>query len=125
MPFTKLHLTDINEFLITEIFKYKAPVEADIKEFTTDGFIKIEVSRSDKLFDNQILDFDLQACEYSGLNEHDDISEYIGKTLRTSSAYEFVEFLTACSSNSKLLVNVENDTWVIKLINFSEEHSCL
>ena len=119
MSFTKLHLTDINEFLITKILKYKAPVEADIKEFTTDGFIKIDAIKSDKLFDNQILDFDLQACECSGLNEYDDISVYIGKTLHTSSAYEFVEFLTACSSNSKLLVNVENDSWVIKLLNYS------
>jgi len=125
MSFTNLHLADINKFLITEILKYKAPVEADIKEFTTDGFMKKDVIKSDKLFDNQILDFDFQACECSGLNEHDDISEYIGKTLHTSSAYEFVEFLTACCSNSKLLVNVENDFWVISLLNFSEEHSCL
>jgi len=118
MPFTKLHLTDINEFFITEILKFNSTIEADIKEFTSDGFVKIEVNKSDKLFDNEILDFDLQACECSGLYEQDDISKYVGKSFSTSSAFEFIEFLSACTSRSKILVIVEDDSWLIKVINF-------
>jgi len=119
MSFTKLHITELNEFLITAIINNNGPVEAEIKDVTVDGFISIEVIKSDKPFNNYFIDFDLQSCECSGLNEHDDISEYHGKTVHTSSAYEFVEFISAFSGKSKLLVNVEEGSWVISLLNFS------
>ncbi len=119
MAYTKLHLTELNEFLVTEILKHKSPVEVNIKDGTTDGFIDIEVNKSEKLFNGKILDFDLQSCECSGLNEHDDLSDYHGKKVHASSAYEFVEYLTGSCDNSQLLINVEDGSWVISLLNFS------
>ena len=117
MSFAKLHLTEINEFLISEIIKNKGPIEAEIREFTAEGFIEIGVNKSEKNFDNQIMDFDLQACECSGLNEHEEILDYLGKTLSTSSVYEFLEFLSYSGGNFKLLLNIEDDSWIIKLLN--------
>ena len=118
MPFSKLHLTEINEFLISEILKNKGPIEAEIREINADGFIEIDLNSSDKNFDNQIMDFDLQTCECSGLNEHEDISDYIGKTLSTSSVYEFIEFLSTSEESFRLLINIENDSWIIKLLSY-------
>ncbi len=119
MSFTKIHITELNEFLVNAIIKNKTPVEAEFKEFTAEGFINIEVRGSKKNFDNSSIDFDLQSCECSGLNEYDEISEYLGKTVNTSSVYEFVEFVTSFTSNSQMLINVEEGCWVIRLMDFS------
>lgn len=111
-------MTEINEFLVSEIIRNKGPIEAGIREFTDEGFIEIDVHKSDNNFDNQIMDFDLQACECSGLKEYEQISDYFGKTLSTSSVYEFIEFLSYSGGNFKLLLNIENDSWIIKLLNY-------
>ena len=119
MPKTKIHLTELNEYLAELILKYNNPVEVNIRDFTFDGFISIDVKKTEVGFSKISLDFDLQGCECSGLNEHDNIGDYIGKTLYTSSVREFVEFLSDTGSSSNLLVNIEDGTWVISLISYS------
>jgi len=119
MSFKELHLTELNEFLVTGFLKYKTPIEIDIKDFTIDGFIKIDANKSDDLFDKDSIDFDLQSCEFSGLNEHDDLSEFLGKTVHTASVYEFIEYFTGSASAGKLLINIENGFWLIKVLNYS------
>ena len=117
MAFEKLHITDLHEYLATKILKYKKPLEIKIKDFTPDGFMKIDFDVSENMLDTESFDFDLQGCECSGLNEHDELSEYYGKTISTSSAYEFIEFLGASSAAGKLLINIEDGTWKIKLLD--------
>ena len=119
MPFEKIHLTDLNEYLAGAVVKGRSPVEAEIKDYNADGFINIEIHISEKEFYGPKIDFDLQGCECSGLNEHDDISDYAGKTICTSSAYEFVEFTLSVSDHAELLVNIEEGTWVISLLSYS------
>ena len=118
MPFSKLHLTEINEFLISAILKHKGPIEAEIRKITPDGFIEIDLNRTDKSFDNQLMDFDLQTCECSGLYEDEDMSNYVGKTLSTSSVYEFIEYLSTSCESFKLLIKIEDDSWIIKPLNY-------
>ncbi len=119
MPPEKIHMTELNEFLVEAILGNKSAVEAGIKDIASDGFIEIEIFKTDKKYDGQTIDFDLQGCECSGLNEHDYIRDYLGKTVYTSSAGEFVEFLSSGSSRSRILVNIEEGSWVISLLNFS------
>ena len=119
MPSDKAHMTELNEFLVEAILGNKSAIEVEIKDFTTDGFIEIEIFKTDKKYEGLTIDFDLQGCECSGLNEHDDIRDYIGKTVYTSSASEFVDFLSSGSSSSRLLINIEDGSWVISLLNCS------
>lgn len=119
MPYTKLHLTELNEFLVTEILKFKGPLEVSIKDWTADGFINIETTKSEKIIKGEVFDFDLQSGECSGLNEQDDISEYAGKKIHVSSAYEFVEFLKGRCRSSRLIINVQDGSWVISVLNCS------
>ena len=119
MPTTRIHLTELNEYLAELILSKNNPVEVNISEFTFDGFISIEIKNPEIVFSKSTLDFDLQGCECSGLNEHDNIGEYLGKTVYTSSAREFVEFISDAANSSNLLVNVEEGTWVISLISYS------
>lgn len=119
MSFKELHLTELNEFLITGFLKYKTPIEIDIKDFTVDGYIKIDINKSDDLFDKESIDFDLQGCECSGLNENGDLSEFLGKTLHTASVYEFIEYFTGSASAGKLLIYIESGSWLIKVLTYS------
>lgn len=115
----KIHLSELNEYIAAQIIKNENSVEVSIGDYTFDGYLNVEIQNTDVSFGNKTMDFDLQGCECSGLNEYDTIDEYVGKTLYASSLREFAEFIFDASSSSKMLVNIKEGSWVISLISYS------
>lgn len=119
MAFEKLHLTELHEYLAEAIIKYKRPLEIEIRDQTPEGFININIKESGNLFDKESMDFDLLGSECPGLSEHEEIKEFLGKTINTSSVYEFVDFLTVNSAGGSMVIYIVENTWKIKLLSIN------
>ena len=119
MPFEKIHLTDLNEFLAGSFLEYNSSFEVEIKDFSTDGFIKIKSRLSDSKFNNDDVDFDLSGCECSGL-DNSSYDEFINKAIYTASPYELIEFLLTSLSYIKLLICLTDGSWVIQILEYKD-----
>lgn len=60
------------------------------------------------------IDFELSTCECRGLDDMNS-SDFDGKTVYTSSAYEFFEFYLDERDSVNCYVRLNNDSWIIKL----------
>ena len=116
MSFEKIHITELHEYLAAAVLKYSKPLEAAVREMGQDGFLKIEIKESEDHFSSDAVDFELQVCECPGLGEEAEINDYIGRTINTSSVYEFVDFLSGGPDSFSMLINIEEGMWKIKLL---------
>jgi len=119
MSFQNIHLTDLNEFLAGGFLDYNSSFEVEIKDFSTDGFIKIKSRVSDRKFKSDDVDFDLSGSECSGL-ENSSYNEFINKAIYTASPYEFIEYLLTSLSYIKLLICLTDGSWVIQILEYKD-----
>ena len=115
----QVHLTEINEFLSGCFLDYASSFEIELKDITNEGFVTIKTDRSNGKFAGDSVDFDLSGCECLGLFDNSP-DEFHNKAVYTSSPYELIEFLLASHGTIKLLVDMQDGSWITQLIEFSE-----
>lgn len=60
------------------------------------------------------MDFELSTCECQGVDDMDP-GDFEGKTVYTSSAYEFFEFYLGERDSARFYIMLHNDSWIIKI----------
>lgn len=110
----RVKIIEIDEFLAEKIIEGKGTFRLSLVREGDNGVLQVKyISFEDAEF-GEGMDFELSTSECRG-PEETDLHLFSGKTLYTSSAYEFLEYYFSHESCLNCYVKFENNSWVIKL----------
>lgn len=110
----RVKISEIDEFLAEKIIEGKGTFRLSLECEEDSGVLQVKHMRFEDTEFGEGMDFELSTSECRG---SEDAEPYLlsGKTLYTSSAYEFFEYFFSHESCLKCYVKFENNSWVIKL----------
>lgn len=115
----KLHPGDVDEFLANAILESKKrPLKLAIRKEGDQGFISAALLtlEEDACITGDIVDFELSPCECIDLS-NTEVSDFLGKPVFTSSAYELFDFIFMFVDRFECLIDFEGNAWKIKILN--------
>lgn len=107
-------ISEIDDYLAERFLENTKPVKLSLSFSETDGMLGIDELGYGSIESENGIDFELSTCECQGLDDME-ISDLNGKTVHTSSAYEFFEYYLDKEEKLDCIVNFRENTWIIKL----------
>lgn len=110
----RVKIIEIDEFLAEKIIEGKSTFRLSLECEEDSGVLQVKHMGFEDTEFGEGMDFELSTSECRGPEEAD-LHLFSGKTLYTSSAYEFLEYYFSHESSLNCYVKFENNSWVIKL----------
>ena len=115
-----IHLSDLDEFLASRLLETeKMPLGLSVSKHDSQGNIVIQQKSNENRIEEGGIDFELSPSEYQSLDSID-ISDFTNRTVYTSSAYDFFDFLLMYFSYVDCILDFSGSSWRIKILNFKE-----
>ena len=112
----KIHITNLDEFLAETLLESKEkPIKLLIRKEGTEGYIYLFLEKCKEDMEEDGIDFELSPCECIDFDNME-ISDFLYKSVYTSSAYEFFEFIFMFFRSIECLVDFTEDAWKIKIL---------
>ncbi len=112
----KSHISNLDEFLASALFEHKEkPLKFSIRKEGVEGYISINLLKSEEVMEEDGIDFELSPCECIDFDSMK-ISDFLYKPVFTSSAYEFFDFIFMFFHTIECLVDFTEDAWKIKIL---------
>lgn len=114
---SEFYINSIDD-VFAEIF-LESPAVQHIKiEFEkTSGIVTIvDIKKGGQKLSGGI-DFELSTSECCGLNSTD-LSDYLGKTVHTSSALEYFDFVFSYCSEVEFDIELKDDSWMVRIDSY-------
>jgi hypothetical protein len=115
----KLHLSDLDEFLANAILEsVDRPLKLAIRKEGNQGYVfarLLTLRESEGMPENGV-DFELSPCECMDFSNME-VSDFLGKPVFTSSAYELLDFIFMFIDRFECLIDFEGNAWKIKILN--------
>ena len=111
----KIHISNLDEFLASALLEsQKKPIKLSIKKEGVEGYVMVNLLKSDEDMEEDGIDFELSPCECIDFDRME-ISDFLYKPVFSSSAYEFFDFIFMFFSSIECLVDFTEDAWKIKI----------
>ena len=112
----KIHLSGLDEFFAESVLRAEEkPLKFLIHKDGDSGFISALLLDTKEGMEKEGIDFELSSCECAGL-EGLEVSDFLMKTVFTSSAYEFFDFVLMFLDSFECLVDFTGNAWKIKIL---------
>jgi hypothetical protein len=117
----KVHITDLDEFLAASYIDGKEkPLKLSIRKEETQGYISLLLlTVGEDIMEEGGIDFELSTSECLDLDNMP-VSDFLKKTVFTSSAYEFFDLMFMFFSSFDCLLDFTGDTWKVKVLSTSK-----
>ena len=112
----KLHISELDDYLAKLYFEKNCTIRLVIGDYELDGNFNLFTEISDTVIKEEALDFELSACECSGL-EITHFDEIKKSPIITSSAYDFFDYILSDHKEIECLISFKDSSWLIKIIN--------
>lgn len=110
----EFYINQIDDIFAELFLDAKSALNIEMKIDQSSGFILAKkIVSSEKDLENGI-DFELSTTECCGLNDVD-LSDYLSKTVHTSSAYEYFDFVFSFSDRVNADIEFTDDCWKIRI----------
>ena len=110
-----IHISNLDEFLASALLdSQKKPIKLSIKKEGVEGYVMVNLLKSDEDMEEDGIDFELSPCECIDFDSME-ISDFLYKPVFSSSAYEFFDFIFMYFSSIECLVDFTGDAWKIKI----------
>ena len=110
----EFYINRMDETLAEIFLNEQCPVNLKMTLSPDSGLINAEYAALDKRLTDNGIDFDLSTSECCGLNDID-LNDYFKKTVHTSSAFEFFDYVFTGSQTVDADVEFTEDCWKIRL----------
>jgi len=111
----KIHISNLDDFLASALLEsQKKPIKLSIKKEGVEGYVSVNLLKSDEDMEEDGIDFELSPCECIDFDSME-ISDFLYKPVFSSSAYEFFDFIFMYFSSIECLVDFTGDAWKIKI----------
>lgn len=115
-----IHLSSLDEFLAESFLENENnPIKLAMSKSGEQGYVSLHLSQAQEEIDGEGIDFELSPCECLDL-EMMEVSDYLGKPIYTSSAYEFFAFLLMFYDKIECLANFSGNAWKIKILSIEK-----
>jgi len=112
----KLHISDIDGFLASLISReIKSPIKLRVNQCGNEGFIKVFVFEATKKMADGGIDFELSSDENLDLDRFK-LTDLLGKSVYTSSAYELFDFILMNFDWFECLVEFKENAWRVNIL---------
>ena len=112
----KIHISNLDEFLASALLEcQEKPIKLSIHKEGVEGNISVNLLKSGEDMAEGGIDFELSPCECIDFDSME-ISDFLYKSVYTSSAYEFFEFIFMFFRSIECLVDFTEDAWKIKIL---------
>ena len=99
----KIHISNLDEFLASALLEYQEkPIKLSIHKEGIEGYVSVNLLKSGEDMEEDGIDFELSPCECIDFDNLE-ISDFLYKSVYTSSAYEFFEFIFMFFAQSNVL----------------------
>ena len=116
----EIHISDLNEFLALKFLDdVTRPMRFSVLRKDTQGNIIIQQKDNDQKLKEGGIDFELSPSEYQSLDSIN-VTDFINKTVYTSSAYEFFDFILMYYSQFEFLTEFNGSAWQIRILKGKE-----
>jgi len=117
----EIHISDLDEFLALKFLDdVTRPMRFSVLRKDTQGNIIIQQKDNDQKLKEGGIDFELSPSEYQSLDSIN-VTDFINKTVYTSSAYEFLDFILMYYFQFEFLTEFNGSSWQIRILNGTEE----
>jgi hypothetical protein len=117
----EIHISDLDEFLALKFLDdVTRPMRFSVLRKDTQGNIIIQQKDNDQKLKEGGIDFELSTSEYQSLDSIN-VRDFINKTVYTSSAYEFLDFILMYYFQFEFLTEFNGTSWQIRILNGTEE----
>jgi|SRR3989304_2646534 len=112
----KIHISNLDDFLASALLEsQKKPIKLSIKKEGVEGYVMVNLLKSDEDMEEDGIDFELSPCECIDFDSMV-ISDFLYKPVFSSSAYEFFDFIFMFFSSIECIVDFTEDAWKIKIL---------
>jgi len=112
----KIHISNLDDFLASALLEsQKKPIKLSIKKEGVEGYVSVNLLKSDEDMEEDGIDFELSPCECIDFDSME-ISDFLNKPVFSSSAYEFFDFIFMFFRSIECLVDFTEDAWKIKIL---------
>jgi hypothetical protein len=117
----EIHISDLDEFLALKFLDdVTRPMRFSVLRKDTQGNIIIQQKDNDQKLKEGGIDFELSPSEYQSLDSIN-VTDFINKTVYTSSAYEFLDFILMYYFQFEFLTEFNGSSWQIRILNGTED----
>jgi len=117
----EIHISDLDEFLALKFLDdVTRPMRFSVLRKDTQGNIIIQQKDNDQKLKEGGIDFELSPSEYQSLDSIN-VTDFINKTVYTSSAYKFLDFILMYYIQFEFLTEFNGSSWQIRILNGTEE----
>ena len=117
----EIHISDLDEFLALKFLDdVTRPMRFSVFRKDTQGNIIIQQKDNDQKLKEGGIDFELSPSEYQSLDSIN-VTDFKNKTVYTSSAYEFLDFILMYYLQFEFLTEFNGSSWQIRILNGTEE----
>jgi len=117
----EIHISDLDEFLALKFLDdVTRPMRFSVLRKDNQGNIIIQQKDNDQKLKEGGIDFELSPSEYQSLDSIN-VTDFINKTVYTSSAYEFLDFILMYYFQFEFLTEFNGSSWQIRILNGTEE----
>ena len=117
----EIHISDLDEFLALKFLDdVTRPMRFSVLRKDTQGNIIIQQKDNDQKLKEGGIDFELSPSEYQSLDSIN-VIDFINKTVYTSSAYEFLDFILMYYFQFEFLTEFNGSSWQIRILNGTED----
>ena len=116
----EIHISDLDEFLALKFLDdVTRPMRFSVLRKDTQGNIIIKQKENAQEIEEGGIDFELSPSEYQSLDSIN-VTDFINKTVYTSSAYEFFDFILMYYSQFEFLTEFNGSAWQIRILKGKE-----
>lgn len=117
----EIHISELNEFLALKFLdNVTIPIRFSVFKKDTQGNIIIQQKDNELEIEEGGIDFELSTSEYQSLDSIN-VTDFTNKTVYTSSAYEFFDFILMYYSRFEFLSEFNGSAWKIRILKEIEE----
>lgn len=113
----QFHISNIDDIFAKIFVEAPFPHKMKMSFEKASGHVSILDINSNKQKLGEGIDFELSTAECCGLNSMQ-LSDYLGKTVHTSSAHEFFDFVFAYCSEVEFDMEFKEGSWVLKINSY-------
>ncbi len=114
-----IHLSELDEFIAYKLLDLESPISFSVSKKDLQGNIFIQQISSKYKIEERGIDFELSPSEYQSLDTAN-IKDFADRTVYTSSAYEFFDFILMYFLELDCLVDFNESSWRIRILKFAE-----
>lgn len=114
-----VHLSELDEYLASKFLDRQSALRFAMSKKDSQGYITIKQENNKKEIEERGIDFELSPSEYQSLDSIN-ILDFTNKTIYTSSAYEFFDFMLMYFSYLEYLLDFTGSSWRVKILSFKE-----